>query len=245
MKWLALATQVIDKIPFERLLVRRPDNKERLQEIAEILGKPHAKPAEKPPEEPMLPQEEVIEETHPANLGNLRPKVHLASREGALSIENTVIGQNREIGKLLLRMERHYAQRMRHNGVPCDCGSQKHLLDLESLCEETVPMVDNPNIYYHVLGWLTEVGPKSTDEAAKSGKYDNEYPTFSHQSRDFRKEIIGTIDAHSLWPGSRVQLEDIFKKNDQEDAPRGEAVTPVVSEKGEEPQEEKGKYEMP
>ena len=47
MKWLALVAQVVEKIPFERLLVRRPDNKERLQELADILGEAHSKPVGK------------------------------------------------------------------------------------------------------------------------------------------------------------------------------------------------------
>ncbi|GAI62908.1 unnamed protein product, partial [marine sediment metagenome] len=146
-----------------------------------------------------------------------RQKVHLSSREGGLSTEETVGYQNREIGKLLLRMERHYAQRLRVNGIPCDCGSQKHLLDLESLCEETISMVDNSDVYYRIIEWTSEVAPKSTDEAAKSGKYDNEYPTFSHQARDFRKEIIGSLEPSALFPQKPGE-------------PEGTQILPVVSE---------------
>ena len=229
MNWMGFITEQVAKLPLERLFVRPPDNKKALKDLQEILGESHAKPAEAPPENP---PEEISEEYEDLK-GYLEPrrqKVHLPSREGGLSTEDTVDYQNREIGKLLLRMERHYAQRMIVHGVPCDCGSQKHLLDLESLCEETVPMVDNSDVYYHVIEWVREVGPKSTDKAAKSGKYDNEYPAFSHQARDFRKEIIGTIAPEALWPGSRVPLEDIFKEHDQEDAPRGETVAPVVTE---------------
>lgn len=227
MKWLSVLTEQVAKLPLERLFVRAPDNKKRLEGLQEILGESHVKPAEAPPENP---PEEIPEEAEEGYLEPRRQKVHLPSREGGLSTEDTVGYQNREIGKLLLRMERHYAQRMRINGVPCDCGSQKHLLDLESLSEETVPMVDNPDVYYRIIEWVREVGPKSTDVAAKSGQHDSEYPVFSRQARDFRKEIIGTIDSQALWPGSRVPLEDIFKKHDQEDTPRGETVAPVVNE---------------
>lgn len=227
MKWLSILTEQVAKLPLERLFVRARDNKKALKDLQEILSESHAEPAEAPPENP---PEEIPEEYEDLK-GYLEPhrqKVHLPPGGSELSTEQTVEYQNREIGKLLLRMERHYAQRMRINGIPCDCGSQKHLLDLESLSEETVPMVDNPDVYYRIIEWVREVGPKSTDVAAKSGQYDNEYPVFSRQARDFRKEIIGSIDSQALWPGSRVPLEDIFKKHDQEDTPPGETVAPVA-----------------
>jgi len=205
MKWLALATQVIDKIPFERLLVRRPDNKERLQELAAILGKPHAEPAEKPPEEPKLPQEEVIEEPHPANLGNLRPKVHLASREGGLSTEETVVDQNREMGKHLLEMETHCAQKFHKKGKPCDCGQSRHILMLEGLSEETIAMVDNPDIYYRIIALGKELEPKCTLAAITSGQYDNEYPVYSQKYRDCRKELIGRLEPEALFPEKHIE----------------------------------------
>lgn len=215
MNWLSFLAQTAAKLPLERLFIKPPDNKKSLENLQEILSESHVKPTEAAPEEPI---EKPPGEAEQGYLEPRQQKVHLISREGGLSTEVTVEYQNREIGKVLQRMERHYAQKMRVNGIPCDCGSQKHLLDLESLCEETIPMVDNPDVYYRIIEWVKEVGPKSTDEAAKSGKYDNEYPIFSRPARDFRKEIIGTIDPQALWPGNKVQLEDIFKKQDQEDS---------------------------
>ena len=145
-------------------------------------------------------------------------RAHLTHPQpGGVSLEETVAYQKREVGKLLLRMERHYSQRLRIKGIPCDCGAQKHLLDLESLSEETIPMVDNPQVYYSVLEWIKKVGPKSTDEAAKSGTYDQEYPGFSHEARDFRKEIIGSLDPTALFPQKPGE-------------PVGARILPVVSE---------------
>lgn len=220
MKWLSFVTEQLAKLPLERLLVRPRDNKKALKDLQEILGESHAEPAEAPPENP---PEEIPEEYEDLK-GYLEPrrqKVHLPSREGGLSTEETVVYQNREIGKLLLRMERHYAQKLRINGVPCDCGSQKHLLDLESLCEETIPMVENPDIYYRVIDWAREVGPKSTDEAAKSSKYDNEYPVFSRQARDFRKEIIGSLEPSALFTTKVEELPTTAEEDRQELLSRG------------------------
>lgn len=199
MKWLTLAAQLVEKLPLERLFVKPPSNKERLEDLQEILGEAHARPAEAPPENP--PEE--IPEEYEGDLGGYleprRQKVHLTEAKSELSTEETVAYQNREIAKNLLVLERHYAQKLRINGIPCDCGSGRHLLAIETLAEETISMVDNPNIYYRIIDWVKEAGPKSTDEAAKSGIYDNEYPVFSRQSRDFRKEIIGSLEPSALF----------------------------------------------
>ena len=96
-----------------------------------------------------------------------------------LSTEETVAYQNRELGKQLLAMESHYAQRMRIAGTPCDCGATKHLLYLEQLCLETIPMVADPSTYEEIVSWVREAEPKSTEAAARSGRHDEEYPVLS------------------------------------------------------------------
>jgi len=118
---------------------------------------------------------------------------------GGLSREETTLYQNRELGKLLLLMEKHYAQKMRINGIPCDCGAPKHLLHMEALAEETIPMVSDSAIYYRLMDWIQKVGPKSTEGAALSGQYDEGYPQMSYQARDFRKEIIGSLEPSALF----------------------------------------------
>lgn len=216
MKWLAALVQLAERLPVERLFVKPLSNKKRLEDLQEILDEAHPSPIEAPPEILVGAPEGAEGESNygefPPNAQNLefepshglleprRQRVHLSEAKSGLSTEETVAYQNREIGKILLRMERHYAQKLRINGIPCDCGSQKHLLDLESLCEETIAMVDNPEIYYSVIEWCGEVAPKSTDQAAKSGLHDNEYPIFSRQARDFRKEIIGSLESSALFP---------------------------------------------
>ena len=60
-------------------------------------------------------------------------------------------------------------------------------------------MVDNPDVYYRLLAWVKEVAPKSTDKAAKSGQHDDEYPIFSRQARDFRKELLGSLEPSVMF----------------------------------------------
>lgn len=203
MNWLALVAQAVDKIPLERLLVRRSDEKERLQDLVKILGEAHSKPEGAEPELiPDLP-EEISEDTHPANLGNTRTKVRLEANPSVtstVSTKETVDYQNREIGKNLLMLQRHCVQKFRINGKVCDCGQSKHLLELEALAEETIGMVDNPDIYYRILDWIRRLGPISTVENVSSGEYDDVIPAFGTEARDLRKELLGTLDPKALFP---------------------------------------------
>lgn len=206
MDWLLFITNIINKIPVERVLFPPRDSTKALEEFAATMAAP------------------VAENKTP--LGQKATPTTQEPKSGGVSPEQLIDYQKREIGKLLLRMESHYAQRLRIKGIPCDCGAQKHLLDLESLCEETIPMVNKPQVYYRITDWVKEVGPKSTDEAAKSGLYDEEYPGFSHQARDFRKEIIGSLDSATLFPqkpgGPQISLDKAKKMAAEEAVKRVE-----------------------
>ena len=211
MNWLSFVTEQVAKLPLERLFVRPSDNKKGLKDLQEILSESHAEPAETSPEE-------IPEEAEEENLEPHRQKVHLESPPASgVSTEETVAYENREIAKNLVQVEKHYAQKLRINGIPCDCGTGRHLLAIEGGCENAISMVDNPDVYYRIIEWCKEVGPKSTDESAKSGLYDEEYPTFSHQARDFRKEIIGSLDPKALYPQKPGE-------------PEGTRILPVASE---------------
>jgi hypothetical protein len=180
MNWLSLLPDIISRIPFERLVSRQPDNKERLKELKEILEQPEINKTESEVQE--IPTQ----------------RVHLEYRQGDISTEETVDYQNREIGKLLLRMEGHCTQKFRLYGKICDCGAQKHLLDLESLCEETVPMVDNPGIYYEIIDLGKELAPKCLPEVVATLKYDDEFPRYARRYRDLRKKLIGNLDVTEI-----------------------------------------------
>jgi len=214
MSWLELAINTLGKLPVEKLFLKPADRtEERAKALDELeanlknsqkLAPPttSTRKAEKPPE---IELQEAS-------------KMHLAEPQpGGLSTEETVAYQNREIAKNLLALEKHYAQRLRINGIPCDCGSSKHLLAIEGLCEETISMVDNPDIYYRSIDWAKDMAPKSTDEAAKSGLYDAHYPLASRQARDFRKEIMGSLEPSALFPQTPGE-------------PEGTRILPVVSE---------------
>jgi len=180
MNWFALVSEVVNRIPVERLLTRHPDNKKRLEELQDILGTA----------EPKKATEQVAVED--------RPRVHIEQKEGDVSTAETVAYQNREISKLLLRMEGHCTQKFRLFGKICECGAAKHLLDLESLAEETVPMVDNSDIYYQIIELGKELGPKCLPEAVATLQYDDEFPGYARRYRDIRKRLIGYLDTTEM-----------------------------------------------
>jgi hypothetical protein len=223
---------LIDKVPFERILVRPRDNRKDMMELYEILK---TKPAgekkivvEKPKEtnHPAFINEEPVEEPVEGEYHEVeerKPKVHLERHEGSISnvsTAETVAYQNREIGKVLLQLERHAAQKFTIAGKKCDCGQSRHLLDLESLAEESMSMVDNPAIYNKVLDYVKDLGPKVTIEALESGKYDTEYASFVQRARDLRKELMGTLDSHALFPDrERVTPIDVVPDKSETEVP--------------------------
>lgn len=107
--------------------------------------------------------------------------------EAELSTSETVEYQKKEIAKELVLFERHLAQGLRINGKACDCGT-KHITALEGLAQETLGITGEP-FYQEFASWLGTVKPVVTVAAAKSGKYDKEYPIMAVKARAFRKRI--------------------------------------------------------
>lgn len=215
MDWLAFITNIINRVPIERVLFRPPDHTKALEEFARTLP-PTESPKEAPPE-----QKTTVTTKTPEKVAQAVSTSVL--EQPRLSTEETVAYQNREIGKQLLAMESHYAQRMRIAGTPCDCGATKHLLYLEQLCLETIPMVGDPSTYEEMINWVRENEPKSTDEAARSGKYDQDYPVLSGQAREFRKRVIGTLSPRAMIePKGQITLEEAKKLAAEEAAKRVE-----------------------
>ncbi len=205
--WLSFVLDEVAKLPIEKWLSRPPDRSKELAELRDIMkgsqpvvSKPViSQPQPEPTQKHISFTDKEITEVSP-------PKIHLKEPEVAASNQQTVDYQNREIGKLLLRMERHLAQRMRINNVPCDCGAPKHLLDLEGMTEESIPMVDNPGVYRRILEWIKQVGPLTTVTAVQSGKHEEDYLHYSKIARDLRKDLLGSLDAEALFPSLKEEV---------------------------------------
>jgi hypothetical protein len=187
MDWLGMVTNavgdLINKIPIERMIIKEPDNKEDREELKAILKGNNKPKAEPQAEDEITQPASIVRKSHAKIAGP----------------EQTIEYQNREIGKIILQMERHASQKFHINGIACDCGSSKHLLDLEELCEETIPMVDKTEVYYKIIDLGKEIAPKVDPEVVASGRYDSEYPEYSKKYRDLRKELFGTLDFAPLF----------------------------------------------
>lgn len=199
-KIFALFTQAIGNLPLEKLFVHRPNRTKDLKELEAILGSAgtrQARPASSP-----VPEDERWR----LQPRQQREKVRLQETKSDLTTAETVAYGNRELAKNLVVLERHYAQKLTINGKKCDCGAGRHLLAIESLAEETISMVENPSVYYRLVDWVKDVSPKSTDRAAKSGLYDEDYHLFSRQARGFRKELLGSLEPSAMFT---KKLEDL------------------------------------
>ncbi len=204
MDWMAVFTNIINRIPIEKVFFPRPDHTKALEEFAR--GLPQTKNQNK---EPAGQKTEVTTKT----LEKASQRVSTALLEPpGLSTEETIAYQNREIGKQLLAMESHYAQGMKIAGTPCDCGATKHLLYLEELCQEAIPMAKESSIYQQIVSWVREAEPKSTEAAARSGKHDQDYLVLSGQAREMRKKLLGTLSpAAMIESKGQISLEEAKK----------------------------------
>ncbi len=211
------ASELIQKLPIERWLIKPRDTSRDREELRQIIDEMPTGEALSRKRE--TPSEEEEESERPELMPRRRPKVrlHHTSIQGPTQ-EETVAYQNMEIGKGLFQMEKHFAQKLRIFDKPCDCGMKTIGLGLMGDLEETIPLVEDPDVYYRLIEWVKVVLPKSTQEASASGVYDEEYPLLSRQARDFRKEIMGTLDVKALFPPKPKQ-------------PSTTDVMPVVSER--------------
>jgi hypothetical protein len=214
--WLGTIAYLAQKLPIEKMFSRPPDESKSRQELKEIL----------------MPSNQAIVNKETAPVGRKVEVKANPNTTSSVTTEETVNYQNRELGKILIQMERHAAQGFKINGKSCDCGI-KHLPDIESLAEETIPMVSNPDIYLELMNWVREIGPKITPEANDSGKYLNEYPKYAHQARDFRKKLLGTLDYTALFGGRDQEgiSTDIFdqKENNRKQKEEGLEIPPDLA----------------
>jgi len=112
------------------------------------------------------------------------------SKPAGVTTEATIRYQKRELVKELILLEGHLQQGCKIGGEACDC-CFKHPIKIEGLAQETAGMSPDP-VYRELSDWVNEISPKTTADAAASGKYDDQYPKMAVQAREFRKAIMST-----------------------------------------------------
>ncbi len=194
MDWLAFITNIISRVPIERVLFSPPDNTKALEEFATSLS------GTKSPKEAPVSEKPISTITRPP------PRPELPTPE------ETTRELKRRLGKELYRAELDLSGNLRIAGKPCDCLDQKHTLGLEATAEELVAQEPNNSIYAEILQWIKTNRSKVTIEAIVSSQYDQEYPRMAAEFKGFRKRIMGTTSLSAMIaPKEQVTLEGANK----------------------------------
>ena len=112
--------------------------------------------------------------------------------------DETVRELRRRLGKELYIAEKDLVNKLRIAGKPCDCLEDKHLLGIEGMTEELMPMDPVNTVYVDILQWVKLNQSKVNVTAITSGEYDEEYPRMATEFREFRKRLMGTENVKAL-----------------------------------------------
>lgn len=119
----------------------------------------------------------------------------LEQESGRVTIDETIQYQKRQIIKELTLLEGHLQEGCKINRKACDC-CEKHPIKIEGLAQETAGMTPEP-VFKELAEWARSIAPITSEAAAASGKYNDEYPKLAIRAREFRKAIM-PIGNHEL-----------------------------------------------
>jgi len=173
--WQEIFITVLQKIPWENLLVRRRSETERLEQLATLM---HSAPKAEV-RSPTAPQETA--KTEPQGLPGASERPTTAETKEAL---------RRRLAKELYRVEMDLQAGARIAGKPCNCLDAKHNLGIEATAEELMSYGHDP-IYQEVIDWgkahQAEFEPEEI--AKRAPEY---YQHLAPEVRDFRVRLMGS-----------------------------------------------------
>jgi len=190
--WREIFITVLQKIPWENLLVRRRSETERLEQLATLLNS--------------VPKAEVRSPTAPQETAKTEPQ-GLPGASERPTTEQTIRQLRRRLGKELYKAELDLAAGLRFDSLPCDCLDQKHSLMLEAAAEEMMSYEQNP-VYGQIIDWLrlhqNEFPP---EEIAKRSP--EHYQAMAPEIRNFRKRVMGSEALSAMRsPAVPITLEE-------------------------------------
>lgn len=124
-----------------------------------------------------------------------------------VTTDETIQYQKREIAKELTLLEGHLQASCKINAKPCDC-CEKHPIKIEALALETVGMTKDP-VFRELAAWASSVTAITSEAAAASGKYDDEYPKLAIKAREFRKVIMPAAPVKEVVDGETVSGTEV------------------------------------
>lgn len=204
MDWIAFFTNIVNKIPIERVLFPPRDNAKALEEFAKTLPAPESQIKAIPEQKTGITTQET--KTATALLTEESEARQLPTSEETRHV------LKRRLAKELYRAELDLTEGLKIAGKPCDCLDSKHTLGLEAAAEELISSEPDKTIYREILVWLQDNRPKLTIEAISSGQYDDEYPKMAAEFKGFRKRIMGATALTSMSETREpVSLEEAKK----------------------------------
>lgn len=180
MDWLMFITNIINRVPIERVLFPPPDNTKALEGFVTSMGSTQS------------PKEALVSEKPASTIARPPPRPELPTPE------ETTSELKRRLGKELYRAELDLSNKLRIANRPCDCLESKHTLGLEATAEELIAQEPGNPVYTEILQWIKNNHPKVTIEAIVSGQYDDEYPQMAAEFKGFRKRIMGTASLAAM-----------------------------------------------
>jgi hypothetical protein len=184
--WVAFITNIINRVPVERVLFPPPDNTKALEDFVTRMSATQSQKGAPVLEKP------TSAITRPT------PRFELPTTE------ETTAELKRRLAKELYRAELDLSSKLRIAGKPCDCLDSKHTLGLEAAAEELIAQEPGNPVYTEILQWIKNNHPKVTIEAIVSGKYDSEYPQMAAEFKGFRKRIMGTTSLTAMVTPGRL-----------------------------------------
>ncbi len=192
MDWVAFVTNLINRVPIERVLFPPPDNTKALKDfVTSMSGTQMANTA--------LPEQKTI-----SAIARPTPRPELPTPE------ETTSELKRRLAKELYRAELDLSGGLRIAGKPCDCLDSKHTLGLEAAAEELIAQEPTNPVYTEILQWIKNNHPKVTIEAIVSGQYDEEYPRMASEFKGFRKRIMGTTALTAMIAPRQVTAPELM-----------------------------------
>jgi hypothetical protein len=189
--WVAWVTNIIARIPVERVLFPPRDNTKALEDFVTTMS------GTKNSKEAPVSEKPILTITRPSSQSELPTR------------EETTAELKRRLAKELYRAELDLASKLRISGKPCDCLDSKHTLGMEAAAEELIPQEPNNPVYSEILQWIKNNHSKVSIEAIVSGQYDSEYPQMASEFKGFRKRIMGTTSLTAMVTPGRLNQSKV------------------------------------
>ena len=201
MNWTAFLSNIISRVPIEKVLFPPRDSVKSLENFVDTMRSPTT------PEK--APVSENIASTITAKQEEAVTVPAPVARHDLPTSEETTQELKRRLGKELYRAELDLSNKLRIAGKPCDCLDSKHTLGLEAAAEELIAQEPDNPVYPEIIAWIKRNQPKLGIEAIVSGQYDEEYPRMAAEFKGFRKRIMGTTALTAMVePKEQITLDE-------------------------------------